>query len=443
MAATYPLEVVQADRWLRDANNAALTGSQLDDALAQQPWDPSVKSLVPFPQVLHMMDNNLSWTEQLGDAFLANQDAVMDGVQRLRQKAQAAGKLQSSSEEVVTTQGSDIVVQPADPETVYVPVYDPDFAYGDWSYPDYPPDYFPNAFTGVGTGDLGFGWFAIGVNTPLWGWNHWDWSRRHINVDGNRFNNINGHRPPVASGEWHHDPSHRYGVPYRNAAVSARFRGAARTPDARRDFRGYPAAESNIPNNNRAITAQTRFSANRANRNAAAAPQLSHSMSSEPVTTTHSRLPANVVVVPSQRDREAARASATRESTSRELSSRASRQADRTTTQTFRAPRPEPAFESFGRGADIRPQAQRGRESFQSIQIQERANAAAFRQQTAPVPRTAPVVRTAPLQTAPVRVAPVQVAPVQATPVQPAPVQPAPAAAPAPAPAAGGGGRRR
>ncbi|HEY8084602.1 MAG TPA: DUF3300 domain-containing protein, partial [Methylophilaceae bacterium] len=429
MAATYPLEVVQADRWLRDPNNAALTGSQLDDALAQQPWDPSVKSLVPFPKILSMMDNNLSWTEQLGDAFLANQDEVMDGVQRLRQKAQAAGKLQSSSEEVVTTQGSDIVVQPADPETVYVPVYDPDFAYGDWSYPDYPPDYFPNAFTGVGTGDLGFGWFAIGVNTPLWGWNHWDWGRHHIDVDGNRFNHINGHRPPVASGEWHHDPSHRYGVPYRNAAVSARFRGSARTPDARRDFRGYPSAagQARVTTdfNNRSVTAQSRVTANRPDRNAVTAPQPSHSMSSEPVTATRSRLPSNVVVVPSQRDREAARQSAargsiTRESTSRELSSGISRQATRPATQTVRAPAPEPAFESFGRGADIRPQAQRGRESFQSIQIQQRTNAAAFRQQSAPVMRSAPVVRAAPVQVAPVRAAPAQAAPAQAAPAAPA-----------------------
>ncbi len=110
MAATYPLDVVQADRWLQDPGNAALRGDSLNAAMEQALWDPSVKSLVPFPQVLHMMDGNLTWTEQLGEAFLASQPAVMDSVQRLRQRAQAAGRLQSSSQEVVSTQG------PADPD---------------------------------------------------------------------------------------------------------------------------------------------------------------------------------------------------------------------------------------------------------------------------------------------------------------------------------------
>ena len=101
MASTYPLEVVEAERWLEVPENASLTGDALSNALMQQPWDPSVKSLVPFPQVLQMMNQNLQWTEQLGDAFLAQQPAIMDSIQQLRQQAQAAGTLQSTLQQVV------------------------------------------------------------------------------------------------------------------------------------------------------------------------------------------------------------------------------------------------------------------------------------------------------------------------------------------------------
>ncbi|MFP3564434.1 DUF3300 domain-containing protein [Paraburkholderia sp. SIMBA_030] len=96
MAATYPLEVVEADRWVQQPGNAALQGGQLTGALEQQPWEPSVKSLVPFPQVLKMLDDNLEWTERIGDAFLASQPAVMDSIQRLRQRAQAAPRAQET-----------------------------------------------------------------------------------------------------------------------------------------------------------------------------------------------------------------------------------------------------------------------------------------------------------------------------------------------------------
>jgi len=101
MASTYPLEVVEADRWLQEPANAGLKGAQLMSALDQQPWDPSVKSLVPFPQILRMMDSNLDWTERLGNAFLADQAAVMDSVQRLRQRAEATGELMSSPQQTV------------------------------------------------------------------------------------------------------------------------------------------------------------------------------------------------------------------------------------------------------------------------------------------------------------------------------------------------------
>lgn len=240
MAATYPLEVVEADRWLQEPANAALTGEQLVGALDQQAWDPSVKSLVPFPQILHMMDSNLDWTERIGNAFLADEAAVMDAVQRLRQRAQAAGKLVSSPQQDVSTNDGVIEIEPADPGMVYVPVYDPALVYGLWPYPAFPPFYFPEFFGGVIVGGIGFGWIGFATIGPLWGWSHWDWPRHHIDLDRNRFGTLNGHRPPPG-GIWQHDPSHRLGVPYRSPAGPGRAGEYGAPPgDANRMLRGYP-----------------------------------------------------------------------------------------------------------------------------------------------------------------------------------------------------------
>jgi hypothetical protein len=238
MAATYPLEVVQADRWLQDSQNAVLKGEQLAAALAAQPWDPSVKSLVPFPRILRMMDMDLEWTERLGDAFLADQTAVMDSVQRLRQRAAAAGKLRSTPQQVVTIQGPTITIAPPSPDTVFVPVYDPMLAYGQWPYPNYPPFYFAGFFGGFPVDPYGFGWWGVPIVAPLWGWHHWDWGRHRLDIDRDRFAVLDHGRPPVGDGIWQHDPMHRRGVPYRDAATRARFGGA---DDMRRGFRGYPA----------------------------------------------------------------------------------------------------------------------------------------------------------------------------------------------------------
>ena len=149
MAATYPLEVVQADRWVRDPAHAALGGDQLAEALAPLPWDLSVKSLVPFPGLLHMMNNNLGWTERVGNAFLADEGAVMDSIQRLRSRAQANGTLGSTTQAVVSTQDGAIIIEPTNPNVVYVPVYDPYVVYGPWPYPAYPPYIFPDIWGGV------------------------------------------------------------------------------------------------------------------------------------------------------------------------------------------------------------------------------------------------------------------------------------------------------
>jgi hypothetical protein len=241
MAATYPLEVVEADRWVQQPGNAALQGGQLTDALEQQPWDPSVKSLAPFPQVLKMLDDNLEWTERIGDAFLASQPAVMDSIQRLRQRAQAAGTLQSIPEEAVNQVGQDITIQPASADTVYVPVYNPTVAYGAWPYPAYPPYYFPDNFYDAVPGPFGFGWVSVAIVVPLWGWQHCDWHRHHIDLDRDRFADLDHHHRPSGV-EWTHDPWHRHGAPYRDPVVQSRFASNAASPDARPAARGNPAA---------------------------------------------------------------------------------------------------------------------------------------------------------------------------------------------------------
>ena len=232
MAATYPLEVVEADRWLQQDGNLALKGDELAAALMQQRWDPSVKSLMTFPQILRMMDGNLTWTEELGDAFLAGQAAVMDSVQRLRQIAVASGQLRSTRQQVVSNDGAVIVIEAPEPDIVHVPVYDPNVVYGRWPYPDYPPDYFPGYFPSVADEPLGFGWFDVAIVAPLWLWARPDWHRHRIDVDPNRFNALNNHWPAIASGTWRHDPSRRDRFERAATALAARPTVNAARPTA-------------------------------------------------------------------------------------------------------------------------------------------------------------------------------------------------------------------
>ena len=174
MASTYPLEIVEAARW--KTANASVTGDAVAEALKKEDWDPSVKSLVTFPDVLAMMDKEIAWTQKLGDAFLAQQAALMDAVQRLRAKAKAEGTLMSSKEQNVIeeapppppadaapaaaaapAQTTIIKIEPADPEVVYVPTYNPTVVYGTWPYPAYPPyaPYYPPGY--VASNMLSFG----------------------------------------------------------------------------------------------------------------------------------------------------------------------------------------------------------------------------------------------------------------------------------------------
>src|SRR6516164_535952 len=216
MASAYPLDIVQAERWLRGHKN--LKGDQLKAAIAKEDWDDSVKSLIATPDVLAMMSEKLDWTEKLGDAVVDQQPDVMDAIQRLRAKAQANDKLKSTKQQTVTVnevQGKQVIaIAPTDPDTVYVPYYDPAVVYGAWPYPAYPPYYWPPPpYIGYGllAGGLAFGaGYALG---NWWSGGYWG---GNINWSGGG-NNINitppGNRPahPIAGGgnRWQPRVDHR------------------------------------------------------------------------------------------------------------------------------------------------------------------------------------------------------------------------------------------
>ena len=253
MASTYPLEVVEAERWLQVPANAALQGDALASALETIDWDPSVKALVPFPAVLQMMSSHLDWMQALGDAFLAQQADVMDAVQRLRAQAAAAGSLESTPQQTVVVESEIIYIETASPYILYVPFYNPFVVYGVWRYPAYPPYYFPPlpryypAPVSVGIQ------FSIGfpIVPPFWGWNHFNWRYHRLDVDAHRGNVINRydierhHRPPYEGRTWAHDPQHRVGVPYRNPQVRERYeRKLPGSPQQRYEYRGHEQAPS-------------------------------------------------------------------------------------------------------------------------------------------------------------------------------------------------------
>ena len=238
MASTYPLEVVQAARWTKE--NPKVTGKALEDAMQKQPWDPSVKSLTATPQVLAMMNDKLDWTQKLGDAFLAQQKDVMDGAQRLRSKALAAGNLKSGKEQKVTTEqqnGTTVIkIEPANPEVVYVPVYNPTMVYGPWPYPAYPPYYYyPPAYAG-GV----FFAFSVGIiiGNAWWGGCHWGGGNVYINH--NNYNNFN--RTNISGGDWQHKPEHRKGVEYRDQGSRDKYGGQRPSADTREAYRGRDGA---------------------------------------------------------------------------------------------------------------------------------------------------------------------------------------------------------
>ena len=258
IASTYPLEVVQADRWAK--SNSSLKGEALTAALAKQGWDDSVKALAQVPNVLTMMADQLDWTQKLGDAVLAQQPELMDAIQRLRGRAQANGKLQSTKELTVTVtsaapaQGGGgqaqegqapaqyIVIEPTSPTEMYVPYYDPAVVYGAWPYPDYSPYYFPPPpgyyAGGAIAAGIAFG-SAVAIGHAIWG--NCDWGRRNINVANRNVNINNLDRSNINNfNKWEHNADHRHGVKYNNADVRQKFakNDIQAGKGARQDFRG-------------------------------------------------------------------------------------------------------------------------------------------------------------------------------------------------------------
>jgi hypothetical protein len=252
MASTYPLEVVQAARWMEQNKN--LKGDALKAEVDTQGWDESIKSLTATPDVLKMMSDKLDWTQKLGDAVLAQQTDVMDSVQRLRAKADANDKLKTTKQQKVTKKSEGgkqyIAIEPTDPQTVYVPYYDPAVVYGAWPYPAYPPYYWGASYWPGGGALLATGLaFGAGYAVGRWasGGNYWgggvNWGNNNINV--NRPVNINN-----SGNNWNHNVDHRHGVRYNNKDVANKFnkgnniRGGAQN---RMDFRGHDGKQALRP----------------------------------------------------------------------------------------------------------------------------------------------------------------------------------------------------
>jgi uncharacterized membrane protein YgcG len=240
MASTYPIEIVSAERWVKA--NPGLKDKALEDALQQQPWDASVKSLTVFPQVLTMMSEKIDWTQKLGDAFLAQQKDVLATAQALRSKAVAQGSLKDSKEQKVVTETENnttvIKIEPTNPEVVYVPTYNPTVVYGAWPYPAYPPYYYYPPGYVAGGALLGFT-AGIIVGGALWG--NCNWGGGNVNVNVNRYNNFN--RTNISNGNWNHNAQHRGAVPYRDKGVAQQYgRGQAADAASRDAFRGHADA---------------------------------------------------------------------------------------------------------------------------------------------------------------------------------------------------------
>ncbi|OZI40427.1 hypothetical protein CEG14_01270 [Bordetella genomosp. 1] len=235
MASTYPDDVKAAAAWA--SQHGSLQGDAAVKAAQDQAWDPSVISLVGFPSVIDMMGRQPDWVLSLGNAFLDQPDDVMASVQRLRQQAQRAGNLASNAQQKVSTstEGGNtyISVAPASPQTVYVPTYNPGTVYGTWPYPAYPPAYYPpppgSAFASALVGGLAFG-TGIAIADSLWG--GFDWGHNDVDIDVNRYNNINVNRridANRANVNWSHDPARRGAQPYRGGATQQRFDAGRRT----------------------------------------------------------------------------------------------------------------------------------------------------------------------------------------------------------------------
>ncbi|EHP37643.1 integral membrane protein [Cupriavidus basilensis OR16] len=248
MASTYPEDVAAAAAWSK--SNPSLSGDAATKAVASEPWDPSVQSLAAFPSVLDMMGRQPQWVQSVGNAFLDQPNDVMDSVQRLRLQAQKAGSLKTTEQQKVVTQstgGTTVVqIEPANPQVVYVPAYNPTIVYGAWPYPAYPPAYYPpppgSVFASALVAGIGFGIGVAAVNSM---WGGFNWNSHNVNINVNRYNNINvNNRLDVnrSTTSWQHNPAHRGNVPYNNPNVSNRYDQQRQAGLANRQQGGQRAA---------------------------------------------------------------------------------------------------------------------------------------------------------------------------------------------------------
>lgn len=231
MASTYPIELIEADRWVM--RNPKLKGDTLDTALLDKDWDPSVKAICHFPSTLALMSEQITETTHLGNAFLDQETEVMDMVQELRARAYAEGNLSSNTEHRVIVEKEIIIIEAADPRVIYVPYYDPFYIYGTWWYPAYRPYYWgpPGVFIGS---TISY-WPSIHFSFVFGSWSYFDWHHHHIYIDTHtRPVFVRRDRWIAQPGRWHHAPHHRRGVAYHNRATTKKF---GQTPYRSKNFR--------------------------------------------------------------------------------------------------------------------------------------------------------------------------------------------------------------
>jgi hypothetical protein len=247
MASTYPVDVAAAAKWSKDHLKDKEKGDELVKKVDGENWDPAVKSLVAFPSVLGMMGDKPDWTKELGDAFLAQPDDVMNTIQGLRKRAQDQGNLKTNEQQKVVVEQQKIIIEPTQPQTVYVPAYNPTVVYGPWWYPSYPAPFYwyptPYYAPYYGFGAVvatGIAWgVAIGVGNAMWG--GIGWGNNDVNINVNKYNNVNANNKiNNASGntKWNHNGENRKGAPYRDNASREKYDNRKAGADGRQDYRG-------------------------------------------------------------------------------------------------------------------------------------------------------------------------------------------------------------
>jgi hypothetical protein len=251
MASTYPIEVVEADRWV--SKYPGLQGEALGRALLNMDWDPSVMAICHFPSILALMSERIAETSDLGNAFLAQEPEVMAMIQELRAAALAQGNLSTTAQQLVIVERETIIIEPANPRVIYVPYYDPFYVYGPWWYPAYPPYYWGPPGVSVGFG-IAY-WPGTSFSFVFGNWSTFDWHRHTIFIDVHKRPKFVRHDRWVAKpGPWQHAPVHRRGVAYRDTTTAGKYgQPFKRVIDGRRDTRDVSGSGSLVRERDRRL----------------------------------------------------------------------------------------------------------------------------------------------------------------------------------------------